>query len=49
MFVLNYADNMGKAVATYPELLRLDLNADDYITTVGDVLPYAGNMGVSCA
>ncbi|UCH87428.1 MAG: thrombospondin type 3 repeat-containing protein [Dehalococcoidia bacterium] len=46
--VRNYAGNMGKDVATYPELLRLDLNADDYITTVGDVLPYSGIMGEQC-
>ncbi|UCH86829.1 MAG: hypothetical protein JSU97_10035 [Dehalococcoidia bacterium] len=46
--VLNYADNIGKDVATYPELLRLDLNADGFITVVGDVLPYSGIMGEQC-
>jgi hypothetical protein len=46
--VLPYANNIGKDVATYPELQRLDLNADGFITTVGDVLGYSGVMGVNC-
>ena len=46
--VLSYANNVGKDVATYPELQRLDLNADGFITTVGDVLEYSGMIGASC-
>jgi hypothetical protein len=46
--VLPYAGNMGKDVATYPELQRLDLNADGFITTVGDVLGYGGMLGEGC-
>jgi hypothetical protein len=46
--VLPYAGNMGKDLATYPELQRLDLNMDSWITVVGDALAFSGMMGVQC-
>jgi hypothetical protein len=32
-----------------PILQRLNINADSNITVVGDVLPFSGNIGTSCA
>ncbi|UCH87877.1 MAG: hypothetical protein JSU97_02765 [Dehalococcoidia bacterium] len=43
-----YAGNIGKSVAEYSELQRLDLNTDGYVSTVGDVLMYDGRIGESC-
>jgi hypothetical protein len=45
---LAYSGNIGKDVATYPQVQRLDLNADGHITVVGDVLKFSGKVGSKC-
>jgi hypothetical protein len=44
----HYPGNIGKTVAAHPELRRMDLNADNFLTVVGDVLKFAGKVGTSC-
>jgi hypothetical protein len=49
--VLSYAGRIGATGGPPADpnwSQRLDLNMDNFITTVGDVLQFAGNIGASC-